>query len=298
MLLFQLSLGLSHFKKLLNVANDKSFPVAIYFELGNLLNFGNYSDKNEAVFKFLSYAISSYRDYPAYFKVDGKPLIIIYVSTMLPRETWINIFTRLRAAGLDAEYIGWGSDMADLAVFDGLHQLGSFGIPNLVESEKTWSKQIHYYPLLDDSPSTKIWMATAEPGFDDRLLPWSANRFYDRADGALYRSLFSAAMLSNPDWILIDNWNEWWENAYIEPSQLYGTQYLTFTKELSDQWKRLDYGRSQWQFPTRQSPPQSLTIYDGTFPSGSLYRRESVPDLTFVSTLSKDIGKFLNNNRY
>jgi len=56
-------------------------------------------------------------------------------------------------------------------------------------------------------------------------------------DGEFYRSTFEAALESDPDWIFITSWNEWWEHTYIEPSELYGDQYLRMTREFARQWK-------------------------------------------------------------
>ena len=226
-----------NFRTLLSLAKDRGLRVALYFETSQLVNYGNYPDNKEASFNWLSYAISNYRNSPALFKVDGKPLILVYASGMLPTSSWADIFARLRAQGLDAVFVAFGLNLADLEVFDGLHDLGVFDISNLEETERSVSRSVHNYPLLSDSPSTKIWIGTAEPGFDDRLTPWTNNRFVDRENGATYRRLFEAAIQSDPDWILIDNWNEYWENAYIEPSQLYQDQYLKLTQQLAAEWK-------------------------------------------------------------
>ncbi|MGB3905510.1 MAG: glycoside hydrolase family 99-like domain-containing protein [Anaerolineae bacterium] len=42
--------------------------------------------------------------------------------------------------------------------------------------------------------------------------------------------LAEAALHSDPDWIFITTWNEWWEHTYIEPSESYGDQYLEITR--------------------------------------------------------------------
>jgi hypothetical protein len=58
-----------------------------------------------------------------------------------------------------------------------------------------------------------------------------------RDGGTFYRYTFEAALQSDPDWIFITSWNEWWENTHIEPSQAFGNLYLEITQEYSDLWK-------------------------------------------------------------
>jgi glycosyl hydrolase family 99 len=86
--------------RLLDIAQEKSFKVTIYFEtLGgpNGSRLDEYSIRN-----WLAYAIKHYRDHPAFMKVDGKPLIVIFVSGTVPLETWTRLFDSLRDEGLDA----------------------------------------------------------------------------------------------------------------------------------------------------------------------------------------------------
>jgi hypothetical protein len=56
-------------------------------------------------------------------------------------------------------------------------------------------------------------------------------------DGEFYRSTFEAALQSDPDWIFITTWNEWWEHTHIERSEEFGDQYLQITREYAGRWK-------------------------------------------------------------
>src|ERR1700682_5911587 len=91
-------------------------------------------------------------------------------------------------------------------------------------------EKVRYYSVLADDPAWKIWMTTAMPGFDERLLPDRPNpRYTDRQDGKVLRTALDAAMGSSPHWVALYTWNEWFENTYIEPSVAYGDQYLKIT---------------------------------------------------------------------
>jgi hypothetical protein len=62
----------------------------------------------------------------------------------------------------------------------------------------------------------------------------------DRQNGQYYRDIFNIALSTNPDWIFITTWNEWWENTHIEPSENHGSLYLDITREYLQRWKSED----------------------------------------------------------
>jgi len=94
-----------------------------------------------------------------------------------------------------------------------------------------------YHPLLTGDAEPKAWAATAHPGHDDRPIPGREGLFRDRENGDFYRSTFDAALASDPDWIFISTWNEWWEHTHIEPSENFGELYLEITQVYAHQWK-------------------------------------------------------------
>lgn len=217
-------------RTLLDLARDRDFSVSIYFE-----TLANGKGRDEAqIFDWLLYFLSTYKDDPALFKLDGKPLVVVWASGAVPIETWKRVFERLRERGLDAVYLAMSYDPANLSVFDGLHQYAVFNIAKLPEAMALAGRATRYYPLLADSPVPKIWAATVQPGYDDTLLPdRNGGKMRDREDGAFYRYTWEAAMASNPDWVFITTWNEWWEHTHIEPSENFGDLYLRITEEFA-----------------------------------------------------------------
>jgi hypothetical protein len=72
------------------------------------------------------------------------------------------------------------------------------------------------------------------PGYNDTRVPGRTGTFIvPRNNGQTYRTSWDAAIASNPDWITITSFNEWFEGSMIEPSDTYGTQYLDITKSLA-----------------------------------------------------------------
>jgi Glycosyl hydrolase family 99 len=223
--------------KLLDIAQEKNFKVTIYFETLAGPN-GTPLDEN-SIRNWLGYVIEKYGDHPAFIRVDGKPLIVIFVSATVPLETWTRVFTALRDDGLDAVYLAmdWGYGLGSLEVFDGLHDYSIFTYPDLKQKYLSTARGIHYYALLSDQPTPRIWAATVQPGYDDTLQPSREGQVQDRMNGDFYRSTWEAAIQSDPDWIFITTWNEWYEHTNIETGELYGDQYLKLTREYADRWK-------------------------------------------------------------
>lgn len=223
----------NNLRTLLDVAQDEDFRVSIYFE--TLTDDG--PRPTDEIVRWLTYAIRTYRDHPAFAKVDGKPVIVLWASNAMPLDAWRGVLAKVRERGLDAYFIGMGYDLSNLEVFDGLHEYGVFAIPGLEQAMRATGNAVRYAALLQPSVSPKLWAATVQPGYDDRLIPGRQGLVQDRQDGAFYRRTWEAALASDPDWIFITTWNEWWEHTYIEPSQNYGELYLDITREYASRWK-------------------------------------------------------------
>lgn len=222
-------------RTLLDVAQEKDFKVSIYFE--TLSGPGETPLDETHIHDELAYVIREYGDHSAFMQVDGKPLIVLWASGTVSPGTWLKVIPALKQEGLDAVYLGMGYNVSNLDMFEGLHRYSIFDDPDLQQTYQAVARTVRYYPLLSYDRSLRIWAATVQPGHDDQLLPGREGKVQDRLNGASYRSTWEAAIQSNPDWIFITTWNEWWEHTYIEPSELYGDQYLKITREYADKWK-------------------------------------------------------------
>lgn len=221
-------------KLILDVAKEKRFLVTIYFETLT----GGRARTRETIQTWLEYVIRSYGSHPAFMKINGKPLIVIWSSTKVPREKWKTIFWRLKNGELEGCFLAHSYDLADLEAFDGLHQYGT-GMPGSARAEflSAVARRTRHWVLPDDPPGPKICAASVMPGYDDRLIPGRGGLEVDRKGGDYYRAAFDRAIKMDPDWIFITTWNEWWEHTYIEPSELYGDKYLNITRECAQKWK-------------------------------------------------------------
>lgn len=64
-------------------------------------------------------------------------------------------------------------------------------------------------------------------------------RSVDRRDGALYSALWAQAIKDNPDWVLVNSFNQWHAGTEIEPSVEEGDRYLTLTRPFADRFRRV-----------------------------------------------------------
>lgn len=223
---------------LLDAAAMHGFAVTAYFETLDAEGWHVVGPRDEQqITEWLEYLIHNYGQHPAYYRLDGKPVIVIWSSNAVPLATWQRIFTNLRTRGLDAAYIAMGYNPEVLSNFEGLHEYGVAGTFRLGALYQDAAEQVRSYSLLHPDATPKIWIATLQPGYDDRTLPDREGLYWKRRDGESYRYTFEAAMKSDPDWLFITTWNEWWEHTYIEPSEQYGDLYLRLTKEFADAWK-------------------------------------------------------------
>jgi hypothetical protein len=210
---------------LLTEAAQKGFRIGFFLETtgGNLAQ-----DPSKAV-DWLSYIAAQYSDDPAVLAVDGKPVVTPWLTNTIPVATWATIRAGVRARGKDVWLVQDCQDMDYLDVFDGVRYSG--GITGLGE-------KVRYYSVLADHPAAKLWISTAMPGFDERLLSDRGPnpRYIDRQDGAYFRGQLDAVFANFPQWVIVDTWNEWYENTYIEPSVNYGRQYLDIAGGYLNGW--------------------------------------------------------------
>ncbi len=209
-------------KLLLKVAQQKDFKIGIFFELQG----DNGPRDPDTVYNWFSYLVPAYRDNPAMLTVNRKPIAVPFCTQFLGFGKWKLILDRLHAAGLDPAVLSDSDPGDSLSIFAGVCSSPSNSL----------GQTLRYYSVLADSPAAKIYIATAMPGFDERLIPGRTGRYTDRQNGQYFTTQLQAVMASNPNCVEAYTWNEWWENTYIEPSVNYGDQYLQIFGSFVKPW--------------------------------------------------------------
>ena len=231
----------NNFVKLLAHANTLEqnagfhFASSLYFEsdapklqgMGNIVN-------------GLRYIQSHYQNNAHFFHWHGKPVLFFWDP--LGGGRTLSEWASIRQQVDPNHTMIWsaeGVDMSLLNVFDGIHlfSAGYWGIQHgdMPQVDQGFRNQITAYNQTYHTQ--KIWAAGVLPGYDDTRIPGRQGTFIvPRNNGATYRTSWSAATSSSPDWITISTFNEWFEGAMVEPSMHYHNQYLDLTQQFSKQW--------------------------------------------------------------
>ncbi len=209
---------------LLETAAQKDFSIGFFLET----TIGGITNNPENIAAWLSYIDDTYGDDPALMQVDGRAVVVPWLTCDTTAENWATARQSLRDAGKDVWLVQDCQDMAYLETFDGVWYDG--GIGGLGE-------KVRYHSVLADAPAPKLWIPTAMPGFDEHLLDDRINpRVYPRENGDVLKTALSTAIGNSAQWVALYTWNEWFENTHIEPSEAYGDQYLRITGDYLSPW--------------------------------------------------------------
>jgi hypothetical protein len=162
-------------------------------------------------------------------------VIFFWRPTIYGVETWRAIRSQVDP-NYSAIWIAEGIDMSYQAVFDGHHLYSNTWNP---PSDLTYTNQKFanwVASARQQQGADKFWVATVMPGYNDLRIRGSGYA-QDREGGAYYERAWQAAIASQPNWIVINSFNEWPEGTYIEPSQSFGDQFLGLTARWSQQFK-------------------------------------------------------------
>lgn len=198
--------------------------------------------------KDLTYLLETFGKQPAYLRVDSKPVVFAMdgVCRSLPRPVWaetLNDIGKRFAPGM--LLIGSGAEQVDLVLWDGLYDLGNVTAA-VAPSPQAFAERQHEETMpriLLSRRVNRISVAGIMPGYDDRkpnATSGSVRRTYvDRQDGRLYKALWQQAMMDDPDWILVNSFNQWHTGTEIEPSVEMGDIYIKMTRQYADQFRKL-----------------------------------------------------------
>ena len=249
------------FRKVIREAENSPVKLTVYYETVPAVGASEKEQLIEGVVNDLRYILDSYADSPAFFKVDGKPVIFVYGRTLaqMDRESWMEAVRRIKDSH-PVILIGDSASPDWLTVFDGLHDY------NPVGAVVAGSDMQEYYQRRVSAcrSAGKIAAVTVIPGYDDSRIGRTTPIVADREESVLYRRLWAQAIRSSPDWILITSFNEWHEGSEIEPSRELGSLYMGITSQYAAAFKRsspdgtADAGAS-WQADVNS--PENL-VYD------------------------------------
>jgi hypothetical protein len=232
------------FPNLLDQAAEHGMEMSIYWEAAR----GEGQEKRDRAVDDLVYALDRYGDHEAFLKVNGKPVVFVYVRVMNQIELgeWPEIIRRAREKhGSDFLLIADGYKEAYARVFDGVHTYNIAGWAAGLEPDalRHTARAAFQDSVRLARERGKISCLTIIPGYDDTKTrtPGTA---VDRHGGETYAVLWDEAVAADPDWVLITSWNEWHEGSEIEPSYEDGDAYIKQTAEHTAQFRAAPRGAS------------------------------------------------------
>ncbi|MGH9145399.1 MAG: glycoside hydrolase family 99-like domain-containing protein [Vicinamibacterales bacterium] len=225
----------------LEAARQAGLKACIYTEtyVANVGNDPRVPIDPDVVFDWFVDIVDMFGDHPAYLRLDGRPVILMYAVSLLPQAQWDAVLARLRATGRNPVVIGEFFQSTLLETFDGEYQYTNVLRPpdEVSRIDRVESLRVRTFHLLRPRSPRRIWIASVTPGFDDTKLIGREGRLVDRANGRVYDEQWDAAVSTAADWVVVTSWNEWWENTQIEPSVRYGSAFLDRTRDWATAFK-------------------------------------------------------------
>ena len=186
------------------------------------------------------YLCDNYFNRPSYYKIDGKPVIYIYVTRAMSTPTLTSYLDNVRNAarnkGVGEVYIvgdevfgtPWSGVGERIALMDGITCYDTYGhmggMKYVSNSKMTWWKNTNdSWKAVANSVGADFYPCIT-PGFNDTGVrpghaPTSRKLISEDSEfGTLFSGLIDKAILSmDRNTIVITSWNEWHEDTQIEP---------------------------------------------------------------------------------
>lgn len=223
--------------------NLGDLKIALHYETSNRVRGGLTGISND-----MEYLCQNYFDHPNYYKIDGRPVIFVYVTRKLESEgnlepTILTMRTSASKCGHDVYLVGdhvfeSAPDEAEVFVpfwyFDAVTNYdvyGSMGRPsphagrtavdNYYLQQSQWRSSAH--------ASGCRYIPAVSPGYNDRSVryhrdhpPMSRKLTANSAEGSLFSYQLSRAKpLVDPEvdnLLVVNSFNEWHEDTQIEPT--------------------------------------------------------------------------------
>lgn len=214
----------TNFRTLLEVAQAKGFKAAVDLEVTSPF-LGSVS----TVTNVLATLLTTHVQHPAYLRYQGKPVIFFWRQQQFSVDQWAAIRNQIDP-NRNTYWIAEGTELAYQSVFDGHHLYSIAWATSPADQLAQWGNKVRAYAT--ENKVSRLWVATAMPGYDDTRLTRANSFAVPRRNGDYYRETWRGALASQPAMIIITSFNEWPEGTHLEPSVTYGNLYLDITREL------------------------------------------------------------------
>ena len=212
--------------------------IALFYETSNRIP--DFTDTKNVV-SDIKYMADAYFNHPNYYKINGKPVLFIYLTRVLSRKgnlkTVVDLMRKTaRDEGFEIYLVGdqvFGqppSSGDQLALLDAATNYDVYGSTG-AKMFATQQKVDQYYQAQAEWRSMAHRVGTAfipaaSPGFNDTgvrdgHIPLSRKLAEDAEFGSLFESMVKKAVTlvdsQTENLFMITSWNEWHEDTQIEP---------------------------------------------------------------------------------
>jgi hypothetical protein len=229
------------FDHVVNAAAARGWSATIYLEVGraNRLGLVDVPADRTVVKAWIADALTRSNS-PAFLRSGGVPVIFAYHTWLLPDSQWAAIGAELAAAGTPFRLVGMDTDPTEQTPAWGYHRYGVRGASEaaLRAWHQTRAVDVRAEAALDPAVPPKLFAATVSPGYDDRRLRGLLSPVDERGpNGERYDATWRAALSSDPDWVVINSWNEWYEGTSVQPGVKNGDRALRQTASWAAHFK-------------------------------------------------------------
>ena len=228
----------------LPIAAEEGFKVALFDEP---VQFQPLATSRDWIVKYLK----KYKDHPAYFKIDGKPVYYLYQVPFAPSLTPAK-FEELRT--FVEQRVGpvyWIVDTISNSENNfripepwrpvtGINSFSFYGTFSIFEETGYEQLVERYIRVVGQAHAAgKKMCVPVHPGHDN--LQEGNPKHYEmpRRNGGTFRDYLKAATHSGADYVMVTSFNEWPESTVIEPSSSWSDPYQ-YLKILAE-WKGVKF---------------------------------------------------------
>lgn len=193
--------------------------------------------------EWIEYLVDTYSSHPAYLHIGSQPVILVYTASLLSADQWASLIARVRSSGRNPLVIGDFYHSPLLEPLDGEYQyINVMHSPDeLLLINRVETLRVRTYSLLRRAERRRIWVASVSPGYNDsNVISRATHIVVPRDRGTVYDRMWSTAIDTAADWVVITTWNEWFEETSIEPGEKDGTLFLDRTRFWTREFKRRD----------------------------------------------------------
>ena len=213
--------------------------------------------------KIVHRLIENYFSRPNYYKIDGKPVFMIYdvdnlvnglggiEATKDALEWFREECVKAGHPGLELQLTAWGERVSNMSGVDGSHEISTKEVVPALGFDSVTNYQFVHFCWMDKDYETEILPRVYEewarmdkdytvPYYPHVSIGWDNNPRFINFTNCVCRNngpeKFELALRKAKEYvdthnlpvplITINSWNEWTETSYLEPDTKYGYGYL------------------------------------------------------------------------